>query len=138
MARHSISPASKRLKFEPCTVATKYVVPRARHRTPRSGRCACIAPAAPLTIARASLNLMSSSPSCQDSVSVDVFNVRAVLPVVASKFSAIAVRVLRWNGAAESGALNGVCRDVFMPSIVFLNVFFLKESSANNESASFH
>ena len=113
MARDSISPASKRLKFKPCTVATIYVVPRASHRTPRSGRCACIAPAAPLITARASRNLMSSSPSCQDSVSVDVLNERAVMPVAASKFSVSAVRVDRWRGAAGRGALNGVL-SVFM------------------------
>ena len=98
------SKAIGRLNFEPSISG---------HRTPRSWRRARIAPAASLTTARASLNLMSSSPSCQDSVSVDVLNVRAVLPVVASKFSAIAVRVDRWRGAAGRGALNSVL-SVFM------------------------
>ena len=98
------SKAIGRLNFEPSISG---------HRTPRSWRRARIAPAASLTTARASRNLMSSSPSCQDSVSVDVLNERAVMPVAASKFSVSAVRVDRWRGAAGRGALNGVL-SVFM------------------------
>ena len=109
MPRRCIPPATEWLKFEP-SIQT---VPRARHRTPRSRRCACIAPGGPLITARASLKLITRSPACQAMVSVDVLSVRAAVPVAASKFSVSAVRVDRWKGAAGRGALNGVL-SVFM------------------------
>jgi len=81
---------------------------------------------------------ITSMPSRHDISIVDVVSRRVCVPVSLSVLVDIVDRALWCQAAIWWRALVWVRRDVFMPSIVFFATQFLKESSANNESTSFH
>ena len=82
------------------------------------------------------LKKMCSNPSRQLNSSL-LSCIRLVCRFLAASIdSLIQMRVLLWNVMWRQGV--GVGLDVLMSSIVFFDLNFLKESSANNESASFH
>ena len=128
-------PTSKRksidgLIFQPVT--------RGHRMLPGVGRRFRISSIGPRTVTSVALKRMCSMPSRQLSSSVLLCR-RFVCQLMAASIDSLSqVRVLLWNVMCRAGEGDGVRLDVLMPFIVFFDVKFLKESSANNESASFH
>lgn len=82
--------------------------------------------------------VITSSPLAQAISKREVVMTCVRRPVSGLMFSRNTVWLERWKGVGAAGEFAWMGRDVFMASIVFFRPFFLQESSANNESASFH